>query len=57
MEREELINLAEKVRAQGAFPPLAKEELAALPVKQNELCVPAAEGGVRVYEQFILNHI
>lgn len=50
MEREELIKLAQKARAQGAFPPLAKEELAALPVKQKELCVPAAEGGVRVYE-------
>ena len=50
MEREELIRLAEKARAQGAFPSLSEEELAALPVKQKELGVPVSEGSVRVYE-------
>ncbi len=50
MEREELIKLAEKARAQGAFPSLSEGELAALPVKQKELGVPVSEGTVRVYE-------
>lgn len=50
MEHEELIRLAEKARAQGAFPSLSEEELAALPVKQKELGVPVSEGSVRVYE-------
>lgn len=50
MEREELIKLAEKARAQGAFASLSEGELAALPVKQKELRVPVKEGSVRVYE-------
>lgn len=50
MTQEELIQLAETARRQGAFQSIPQAELDLLPVKQKKLCIPASKKGVTVYE-------